>query len=116
MLGRWGAGRSYGVFVAIDPEKRADRGLLEHELQHCRQFYRSLGLNALLYFLSKRHRYRQEVESYAVQLIYSENPTQDVGTFASHIHRQYGLGTYVTPTDARLRLHDEYYLRRHAAR
>ena len=116
MLGRWGAGRSYGVFVAIDPEKRADRGLLEHELQHCRQFYRSLGLNALLYFLSKRHRYRQEVECYAVQLIYSEDPAQDVGTFASYIHRHYGLGKYVTPLEARQRLSYEYYLRSSAVR
>src|SRR5690625_957439 len=116
LLGPWGSGRSYGVLVAIDPAKRHDRGLLEHELQHCRQCYRSLGLNALLYFLSKRHRYRQEVECYAVQLIYSEDPAQDVGTFASYIHRHYGLGKYVTPLEARQRLSYEYYLRSSAVR
>lgn len=43
--------------------------VLEHELVHAKQFWRSLGLYALLYKLSKRHRLRYEVEAYHRQYL-----------------------------------------------
>jgi hypothetical protein len=37
------AGRSKGLFVLIKPRYREDEGLIQHELEHVRQFYRPIG-------------------------------------------------------------------------
>lgn len=75
--GEWADATSYGVFVAMCPTQRNNKGLLAHELVHCKQFYRSLGINTVLYLLSRRHRYRLELEAYAKQAIAGINSSQD---------------------------------------
>lgn len=90
--GRFDA-RSFGVVVAVHPDHRDSRPLLEHELQHCRRFYRSLGVSAILYLLSKRSRFKQEVECYRVQLSHMSpiSRTPAVERFARCIVSDYGL-------------------------
>lgn len=66
---RYGA-ISLGFFVLIRPEYKGNTALLEHELQHCRQFWRTLWVHAPLYFLSKRYRLYAECDAYAVQIKY----------------------------------------------
>jgi hypothetical protein len=55
-----------GLWIKIRPKYKHDLGLLEHELTHARQFWRTLGLYAILYqFRSWRLKF--EVEGYRVQ-------------------------------------------------
>lgn len=93
LVGKGFSATSYGVFVAIRPDYKEDHALLEHELQHCRQFYRSFGLNALLYWLSKKHRYRLELEAYRVQLAHQPNHLRRsrAELYAGFIADDYGL-------------------------
>ena len=58
------AGRSYGVFIAIKEEHRGNEALLQHELVHCRQFYRTLGLHGILTLVSKKYRLAVEIEAH----------------------------------------------------
>lgn len=70
-------GLAFGPFIFIRPKYRNDGGLLEHELTHVKQFYRSLGFFLLGYYLSWKCRLKAEIEAYAVQLKFppaSENP------------------------------------------
>lgn len=59
---------SLGVAIFIRPAQRDNEALIAHELTHCRQFYRSLGVNALRYWLSKDYRYRAELEAWRVHI------------------------------------------------
>jgi hypothetical protein len=68
-----------------------DRGLLEHELQHCRQFYRTLGIHAVLYKLSANYRYKAELECYRVQLRYAKSSFTAVKYFTKYLTTRYNL-------------------------
>lgn len=59
---------SLGIAILILPEYKDNEALVQHELTHCRQFYRTLGLHALLYWLSKKWRYKSELEAWRVQI------------------------------------------------
>ena len=69
------AGKSFGFFVFIKPKYKHDKSLLEHELIHCRQFYRTLGVHVILYKLSKKYRYKSELEAYTAQIIMDGHKT-----------------------------------------
>ncbi|AJG18798.1 hypothetical protein [Cupriavidus basilensis] len=58
-------GYNLGPVILLRPTARA--ALLEHELTHSRQVYRTLFLMGAIYYLSKRWRLRWEAEAYAVQ-------------------------------------------------
>jgi hypothetical protein len=62
------AGTTRGPFIFIRPEYKDDKGLLEHELVHRKQWLRTLGLHAFFYLLSKKYRFKSEVEAYKEQL------------------------------------------------
>jgi hypothetical protein len=62
------AGVSRTFFIVIKPELRNKGKILEHELIHCKQFYRTLGLNILLNNLSHKYRYKSELEAYGEQV------------------------------------------------
>lgn len=78
-----------GPFIFIRPAYRGDRGLLEHERVHVRQWLRSLGLHALLYLLWHDYRLRCEVEAYQVQAAHSAGDIAPV--FARLIATKYRL-------------------------
>jgi hypothetical protein len=56
------------LFIVVRPEKRGKCKILEHELVHCKQFYRSLGFYPLMYSISRRYRYKSEIEAYKEQI------------------------------------------------
>lgn len=82
------AGCARGPFIFIRPEYRNDRGLLEHEKAHVRQFWRTLGFHGLLKLVSRRYRLACEVEAYRKQLEYSP---QDLRHFARFLATKYGF-------------------------
>lgn len=61
-------GQANGPVVRIRPAYRDDEGLLQHELIHVRQWWRTLGLHSLLYLCSKKYRLKAEVEAYREQI------------------------------------------------
>ena len=103
-VGNGFAGRSFGPLVFIRPEYKDDRGLLEHEFQHSRIFWRTLGIAGLEYLLSDTAKLQQEVECYKVQLkVTTEDKQLNMAqvenltrTFAGFISTRYGLGISVT--------------------
>lgn len=86
---------TYGPFVFIRPSKtfpsipkeRAE-GLREHELIHVKQFYRTCGINGILYVFSKKWRLKYEIEAYREQLKYVP---ESLETFVSYLIVRYRL-------------------------
>jgi hypothetical protein len=86
-------GLAFGPFVFIRPKHLDNRGLLEHELVHTRQFW-----NPRKWFWSKL---QKEVEAYREQLKwYSEDKTR---LFAEFISTRYNLDITVEEAERLLR-------------
>ena len=80
--------------VRIRPKYKDDHGLLQHELFHVSQWWKTLGLHSLLNLISKRYRLNSEVGAYKEQLKYEpaiHNPAYYKSMFAGYISTQYGL-------------------------
>lgn len=67
----WAAGLAFGPIIFIRPRAKEDEGLLQHELVHARQFWRTFGLHGILYLACKKYRYNAEVEAYCESIKYS---------------------------------------------
>jgi len=119
------AGVSYGMWVKIKKEYRDDEGLLQHELTHCKQWYRTFGIHGCMCIAStgkfwfikfpgwlvkrgKKWKFKAEVEAYVIQTIYcSENlHLSRIDLFAGFIADRYGLD--VTKEEAKEALLEEY--------
>ena len=85
------AGFTNAFVVRILKSKINDRSILEHELTHVKQWYRTLGLHGILYLVSKKYRYRAELEAYRHQLKFVKNKYLSADRFASYISRKYNL-------------------------
>ena len=110
-------GCANGPIIRIHPHYKDDKGLHEHEAEHVRQWWKTLGLHSLLYLLSKQYRLWAEVAAYRVQLQYppAMNVIEDAGvpdmtehifpnpqyveSYAAVIAKKYGLD--VTVEEAR---------------
>lgn len=99
------AGKSYGFFIRVVEEYKDDVGLLEHELQHCRQSYRSLFLHTFLYKFDRYYRFIAEIEAYAVQLgfVSNENRESNIVRFSKFITERYGTGVSFERAEYELR-------------
>lgn len=82
-------------FIRIRPKYINDEGILEHEKTHVHQFWRTLGFHGLL-LLSKKYRFKIEVEAYKKQLLF---PPAILGSreiyinhYASALALKYNLG------------------------
>ena len=86
------AGFSYGPYIKIKDSYKNDIGLLNHELTHSRQFYRTIGLWWILYRFAG-FRYGYEVEAYRVQLSYvaDDMREQAIERFVGFIANKYSL-------------------------
>lgn len=96
LIGKEFAGCTYGPFIFIRPRYKDDKGLLEHEKVHVKQFWRTLMLHGLFYALSNRYRLKCEVEAYKEQLKYCDNPKIVRGMFASFIATKYNIKDVTT--------------------
>jgi len=83
------AGCARGIFILIRPQYKDDIGLLAHERVHVKQYVRSFGLSGILYKLSKKHRYKYELEAFKRQVAVSGSHTAD--HLASRLAENYGL-------------------------
>ena len=71
-------GRSYGLWIVIEPHLRDDKGLLAHERCHVRQFITTLGTHGIMYELSKKYKYKAEVEAFGYSIAYGSRTISDV--------------------------------------
>lgn len=87
-------GRAIGPVVQIRPRyrERGDEGIHQHELEHVRQWWATLGLHSPLYLAARRYRLWAEARAYAVQMRYPN-----------------GLGGALTLEDAAWRLTQPRY-------
>ena len=85
-----------GPLIFIRPAYRDDKGLLEHEKVHRRQWLRTLGLHSLLYLFSEDYLLRAEVEAFREQL--KHYPDDRRVKFAWLIAENYNLD--ITPDEA----------------
>jgi hypothetical protein len=96
------AGYTVLFVILIRPAYRCDRGLLEHERVHVRQFWRN-PLHPLLYWLSPEHRLAAEVEAYKEQLRWCWSVEERAKTFAEFIATKYGLSISAAAAEDLLR-------------
>ena len=85
-----------GFLIFIRPQYRDDRGLLEHERVHRRQWFRTLSLSSWLYLFVPEYRLAAEVEAYKEQARWFDDDR--LPRFAKIISTRYGLK--VTEEDA----------------
>ena len=63
-------GDARGPVIRIRSKYREDQGIHQHELEHVRQWWRTLGLHSVLYFVSRRYRLWAEAQAYQMQRWY----------------------------------------------
>ena len=85
--GAAGCCRAFVIFIR--PKYKHDRGLLEHEKVHRRQWLRTLGLHSFLYLFVPEYKLAAEVEAYKEQACYYNDDRRP--KFAGFISRNYGL-------------------------
>lgn len=71
MISKDFAAQTFYFFIFIRSQYKNDEGLLQHELVHIWQFYRTFGLHGWIYKLSEKYRLKSEVEAYKKQLEYN---------------------------------------------
>jgi len=69
------AGKTNAFIIRIHVDYKDDRGLLEHEKIHVKQFWKN-PLHGLFYKFSKDYRLKSEVEAYRKQIEYGADLDQ----------------------------------------
>ena len=91
---------NYGLFVAfkeaIKYKSSAYAPLVQHELEHTKQFFKLPILHPLLYALSKQYRYKSELDAYVKQLqCYSEDDQLIlIPRICDILYKNYNLNSY----------------------
>jgi len=97
------AGKNCGLWIAISTKFKLDgdstseeielfNSIVEHELVHSKQFYRTFGLHALLYYFNKKYRLRAELEAYKRTIeTMGYNKRSDVIWIANVLHKSYNI-------------------------
>ena len=84
------AGKNWGPVTLIDERYKDDKGLLEHERTHYKQFLKN-PLMGLFYMFSEKYRLKYEVEAYAVQLSYCPDKVYSASRFGKMLSENYDL-------------------------
>lgn len=84
-------GYAKGFYIKIKSKYKLDIGLLEHELTHVRQWYRTLTFHSFLYLFSKWYRKVSEVEAYKNQLRFFINRERELKIFRNALMTKYDL-------------------------
>ena len=90
---KWG-GYCYGPFIKIRNKYIDDKGLLEHELTHSKQVYRTMFLHGLMYKFSEKYRVKSEVEAYKVQASYYTDKDYHYNWMSDAILSKYDVKKY----------------------
>lgn len=83
-------GKNWGFITFIDERFKTDKGLLEHERTHYKQFLKNPFMG-LLYLFSKRKRFEFELEAYSEQLKYVEDFEKSIKLFSKYLAENYKL-------------------------
>jgi hypothetical protein len=90
-----------GPLILVRPEFKDEKGLVEHEIVHVKQWWKNPLFHALMYKISKKYRLASEVEAYKHQLkFYDEDHTY---LFAGYIANQYKLNITLDEVVEKLR-------------
>lgn len=91
-----------GPVIFVRPQYKDDRGLLEHEKVHVRQFWtKGLVVHSMRYVFSKKYRFACEVEAYAEQAKWYADDRRP--KFAGFIATTYGLDVTAEAAESLLR-------------
>lgn len=60
--------KANGPMIRIRPEFEDSWPLFEHEYEHVKQWYKTLGTHSIWYALSKKYRLKTEAQAYAAQV------------------------------------------------
>ncbi|MCK4795571.1 MAG: hypothetical protein KAV87_68205 [Desulfobacteraceae bacterium] len=101
------AGFTRAFVIFIRPEHKCDKGLLEHEKVHVKQFWRYLCFNWALRLVSKKWEYKLEMEAFRVQLRYARDWDHSALKLSEFISTAYGFK--VTKEQAYFDLTGKYY-------
>ena len=93
-------GMAHGPVIRILERLRDDQGIRQHELVHVRQWFFTLGLLPILYWLFPKFKLWCEVQAYRKQLQYYADDRS--WQFAGFIATKYGLK--ITQYDAQILL------------
>jgi hypothetical protein len=66
-LSRGAAGRANGPLIRILKRYKGNKGLLEHEKFHVRQWWFTLGMHGFIKIFSKKYRLWSEARAYQIQ-------------------------------------------------
>jgi hypothetical protein len=90
------SGTANGPVIRLLKSHKDDIGLYQHELEHVKQWFRTLGMHSFLYLLSDRYKLWSEVQAYKVQSGYYAEDRRAM--FARFIATRYNLS--ITEADA----------------
>jgi hypothetical protein len=90
------AGMANGPVIRILKSHKDDVGLYQHELEHVKQWFRTLGIHPILYFFSDTYKLWSEVRAYKKQA--ACYPDDRKPRFARFIATKYNLS--ITEADA----------------
>lgn len=83
-------GHVKGLTITINPAFKDDAGLFNHELEHIKQVYKTVGLHSWLYHKYKTYKLTSECEAFiAGQLKYKTKTYDEV---VNHLYNDYDLG------------------------
>lgn len=90
-----------GPFIFVRPSSKDDRGLIEHEKIHVRQFWCLPIIHSFLYLLSDKYKLKCEVEAYKAQIgCYATDKTK---LFAKYLAEKYNLDISLAEAERLLR-------------
>ena len=91
--------KCFGPLIAFkNKHSFNDNALVQHELEHSKQYYRLPFIHPLLYIFSKQYRYKAELDAFTAQIKYysKEDQVNLVSYFTSLIYQNYNLSSYKT--------------------
>lgn len=90
-------------FIFIKEKYKTNNALLQHEMQHARQFYRTFGFHVLLYLVSKKYRFYSEIDATRIQLKYIDHPRK-YELAAKYIFENYSIWTKSTLMSSKIEI------------
>ena len=78
-----------GPVIFIRPKHKKDVGIYQHELTHVKQWFCTLGLHSLLYWLVPSYKAWSEIQAFKKQSQYDEQ--DNVPHYAYTLCKYYGL-------------------------
>jgi hypothetical protein len=76
------------LILSKHPKRQYRDVIIEHEMIHCKQLFRTLLTHVILYPFSEKYRAKAEAEAYAIEI----RSDSDIDSYAEHIQEFYSPG------------------------